>query len=486
MCHGANARGGTGAGRAGTGWRMGAPLAAWTGHDTTLVLCALAGVALIIGLITSPLRLHPFLALLVGSLFVGLATGLDPPKIVDSLETGAGGVLGNVGIVLALGTMLGKLLAESGGADQIAATVLGRSGPRRIPWAMALIAMIVGIPLFFEIGVVLLIPIIFTMARQVHADRPEMELGRVYLLVGLPALAGLSVLHGLVPPHPGPLIAIDALHADLGRTLLYGLVIAIPTVAIAGPLFARVAVRWATADPPRDLIEQVARETTSDDPPGFGVTLLTVLLPVGIMLLRTVADVALDAHDPVRTWADFVGDPKLALLIAVLVACWTFGYARGFNGRRVSDFLGASLAPAAAILLIIGAGGAFKQLLIDTGIGDAIAKAAESASVSALVLGWGVAVLIRLATGSATVATVTAAGIMAPIVGQDPAVNAELLALAVGAGSLFLSHVNDAGFWLINQYFGMSVPDTFKTWSAMETIISVVGIALILVADVVV
>jgi GntP family gluconate:H+ symporter len=322
----------------------------WTGHDTLLALYAVLGIALIIVLITSPLRLHPFPALLIGTIFVGLAAGLGPVKMIDSMKTGAGDVLGNVGIVLALGTILGKLLAESGGAERIATTLLDRSGPARVPWTMALIAFIVGIPLFFEIGVVLLIPIIFTMARRVQAQPTKdgeaatasgalASGGRTvstYLLVGIPALAGLSVLHGLVPPHPGPLIGIDALKADLGTTLIYGLVIAIPTVIICGPLFARFISTRATANPPQNLIDQIAKETGAENPPSFVATLSVILLPVAIMLARTVADVALAEDSKVREWADLIGDPIVALLIAVMVALYTFGFARGFDGKKLN------------------------------------------------------------------------------------------------------------------------------------------------------
>jgi GntP family gluconate:H+ symporter len=450
----------------------------WTSNDTELVLYAVAAIAIVV-LLVSVVKLHPFLSLLIGCIFMGLAAGEEPLKLIDSITGGAGDILGNVGLVLALGTMLGKLLAESGGAERLAQTVLDKSGPARIPWAMAIIAMIVGIPLFFEIGVVLMIPIIFTMARRVD-EAGAGRGGNTYLLVGLPALAGLSVLHALVPPHPGPLIAIDALGADLGTTMLYGFIIAIPTVIIAGPVFARFATHWAHAQPPQDLIDQVAKETGNDNPPSFGIVLFTVLLPVAIMLLRTLVDVSFAEGDPIRDWADFIGNPIVALLIGVLVALWTFGFSRGVDRDTLNGYLGASLAPAASILLIIGAGGAFKQVLVDSGIGDAIGKGVDGIPVSALLIGWLVAVLIRLATGSATVATVTAAGIMASILKDQAGVDPALLALAIGCGSVFFSHVNDAGFWLVNQYFGMSVPDTLKTWSVMETIISVVGIILVM------
>jgi gluconate:H+ symporter, GntP family len=448
----------------------------WNSHDTLLVVKLLVAI-LVIVLLVARYKVHPFIALTIGALGMGLVAPEPPADLIDSFKGGAGDVLGNVGIILALGTMLGALLASSGGAGQIAHTIIARSGGGpRLPWAMALIAMIVGIPLFFEIGVVLLIPVIFTVARELAASGRRVE-GSTYLLLGIPALAGLSVLHGLVPPHPGPLVGIGALHADLGTTLAYGLIVAVPTIAICGPIFGRFASRWATADPPRELIERVASDTQHDNPPSFGLTLFTILLPVGLMLLRTAADLIYDEGEKVRDWAEFIGDPIIALLIAVLVAMYTLGAARGFSTDKTRELLTASLAPAASILLIIGAGGAFKQVLIDSGIGDAIAKGVEDAGISALLLGWLVAVLIRLATGSATVAITTAAGIMAPIVAHDAAVSRPLLVLAIGCGSLFLSHVNDAGFWLINQYFGMSVKDTFKTWSAMETLISVVGVA---------
>ncbi len=468
----------------------------WTTHDTLLLVYAVIAIAGIIALITTKLRMHAFPALMIGALFVGLAAGSKPPDVVTSFTDGVGSTLGNVGVVLALGTMLGKLLAESGGAEQIASTLLRSSGPRRAPWIMALVAMIVGIPLFFEIGVILLIPIIFTMARQVEAtaaadgtDNQRAVATRTastYMLVGIPALAGLSVLHGLVPPHPGPLIAIDAVKADLGTTLLLGLIVAIPTVAIAGPLFAQFVTRYVNPRPPERLIEQVAQPVEQESRPGFGTTLGTILLPVVLMLVRTIADITLDENSPVRRWADFIGEPIVALLIALLVAMYTFGFARGFGGKRVATFVGDALAPAASILLIIGAGGGFKQMLIDTGVGESIAKAAEHTSLSALLLAWLVAVLIRLATGSATVATITAAGIMAPLVAHDAAINRPLLALAIGAGSLFLSHVNDAGFWLVKEFFGMSVGETFKTWSAMETIISVLGLVFVLLLNLII
>jgi GntP family gluconate:H+ symporter len=387
-------------------------------------------------------------------------------------------------------------------------------------------------------------------------------------------------MHGLVPPHPGPLIAINALGANLGQTMAYGLLIAIPTVILAGPIYGGWIGRRVQPVPPERLVAQFTQEpvatgatssaaatstaatstaaatsrvaatstaaaanlpadlpgnlaagagpavttepaaigparaavtatpaptgtattttaaaglptpaTAADGPdtrPGFGVTLATVLLPVVLMLGKALADILLPKSNGIRVSLDFVGDPLVALLLAVLVAMFTFGYLRGFSRQKVSDLLGLSLAPIAAIVMIIGAGGGFKQILVSIGIGDALGKAAAASGLSALVLGWLIAVGIRLATGSATVATVTAAGLMAPLVAQLHDVNRPLLALAIGSGSLFLSHVNDAGFWLVKEYFGMTVGQTFKTWSAMETIISVVSFVLIMALSLVV
>lgn len=450
----------------------------WTSHETWLVLCAVAAIAVIVVLI-SYFKIHAFIALIVGSGLVGLSSGLAAPEVLKQFQSGFGSTLGGVGILVALGTMLGKLLADSGGADRIVNTILDWAGERRLPWAMALIAMIIGIPLFFEVGVVLLMPVIILMARRS---------GSSIVRIGIPALAGLSVMHGLVPPHPGPLIAVDALHADLGQTMAFGLTVAIPTVILAGPVFGTWIGKHVFAEPPERLVQELSQRPTDTlaSAPGFGVTLGTVLLPVALMLGRALADILLAKGHPARAWVDFIGDPLMALLLAVIVAMFTFGYVRGFSRDKVASLLGSSLAPIAGIVMIIGAGGGFKQMLIAGGIGTAIGKAAATSALSPLVLGWLIAVGIRLATGSATVATITAAGLMAPIVKDLQTCNLPLMSLAIGAGSLFFSHVNDAGFWLVKEYFGMSVGQTIKTWSIMETLLSVVGLALILVLNAVV
>jgi GntP family gluconate:H+ symporter len=450
----------------------------WTPHDTALLAWAAGSIALVVVLITV-FRVHAFLALLLGSGFVGLGSGLRVAQVITEFENGFGSTLGSVGILVALGAMLGRLLADSGGADRIVDTILAWAGERRLSWAMTLIAMLLGLPLFFEVGVVLLMPVILLMARRSGAS---------IVYVGIPALAGLSVMHGLVPPHPGPLIAVAALQADLGHTIGLGLLIAVPTVVVAGPLFGAWVGRRVSPEPPRGLVEQLARDRAgSGSPPGFGVTLATILLPVALMLGRSLADLALPKASAARSWIDFVGDPLVALLASVIVAMFTFGYRRGFSRKQVETVLATSLGPIAGIVFIIGAGGGFKQMLIAAGIGTAVAKAAAASAVSPILLAWLIAVGIRLATGSATVATVTASGLMAPILKTLPGgVSAPLVALAVGSGSLFFSHVNDAGFWLVKEYFGMTVGETIRTWSVMETILSVVGLLLVLVAGLVV
>jgi gluconate:H+ symporter, GntP family len=463
-------------------------------HDTQVLAVAAIGIALLVLSIVW-LKLHAFIALTMGALFVGVGSGIPLDKVTASFENGVGGVLGYVGVLIALGAMLGKLLADSGGADKVVDTLL-KGRPGVMPWKMALIAAIIGIPMFFEIGLVLLIPVVML---AVHRSKgPAMRLG-------IPALAGLSVLHGFVPPHPGPLAAIAVLHADVGITLALGLLIAVPTVAVAGPLFGSLAARMvpigaagaglavtsgaagsARLDPPAkgaDAHDNANANARGDmrgpaRSPSFAITLVTLLAPLVLMLAKAGADLALPKGHTARAALDFIGDPVFALLVAVLLAMFTFGTAVGFALETLSKKIGESLVPIVGVMLIVGAGGGFKQALVDGGTGVAIAKLALAAGLSTLLLGWIVAVLIRLATGSATVATVTAAGIIAPLaIGLAPA-QLSLVVLAVGAGSLFFSHVNDAGFWLVKEYFGLTVGETIKTWSLMETLISVMGLVL--------
>ncbi|GAA2056396.1 gluconate:H+ symporter [Leifsonia soli] len=462
----------------------------WTNHDTLVLVVAAISIAIVVILIVW-LKMHAFLALTIGALFVGIGSGIALSKVTLSYETGVGGVLGYVGVLIALGAMLGKLLADSGGADKVVSTLL-RGRAATLPWKMALIAGIIGIPMFFEIGLVLLIPVV--MLAVYRSKTPAMRLG-------IPALAGLSVLHGFLPPHPGPLAAIGILHANVGITLAFGLVVAVPTVIVAGPLFGKLAARMvpigaAGAGLAVSGINSQSPSTTNGDvkaqdpdatrSPSFAWTVTTLLTPLVLMLIKAGADLWVPTNAPIRPVLDFLGDPVVALLIAVLLAMITFGTAVGFSATVLTKKIGQSLLPIVGVMLIVGAGGGFKQMLVDGGAGTAIAKVALALGLSTLLLGWLVAVLIRLATGSATVATVTSAGIIAPLAhGLSPAQLA-LVVLAVGAGSLFFSHVNDAGFWLVKEYFGLTVGQTVKTWSVMETIISVMGLLLTVLLSLVV
>ncbi|VXB26943.1 gluconate:H+ symporter [Aeromicrobium sp. 9AM] len=432
-----------------------------------LITAALVGVAVLVVLITF-FKLHPFLALILGSLTVGAIAGRNMLDVVGSFSTGVGDTVKGVGILIALGAMFGKLLADSGGADQIVDTIVGRSSQRMLPWSMAAIGAIIGLPMFFEIGLVLLMPVIFLVAKRAE---------RSIIALGIPALAGLSAMHGFVPPHPGPLAAIQAVDADLGRTLALGILVAIPTIVVAGPLFARFAERWVPV-PAGDLYDATTEKR--EVRPSFGITLATVLLPVVLMMGKAYSDIALDEGTGPRKVLDFIGEPFVALLISVIVAIFTLGRASGMDKDDISDVLNKSLPPIAGILLIVGAGGGFKQTLIDTGIAEVVADFVEDSGVSVLLLAWLVAVLIRVATGSATVATITAAGIMSPIAQDLGSTEVSLLVLAIGAGSVFFSHVNDAGFWLVKEFFGLSVVQTIKSWSIMETILSVTGLVVVL------
>ncbi|GGL86906.1 GntP family permease [Nakamurella endophytica] len=511
-----------------------------SGSTAQLIIAAVVGIVVIVVLITW-LKLHPFLALALGAVGIGIGAGLPAAGAVTSFGNGFGSTLGSVGVLIGLGAMYGKLLADSGGADRIVDTLVSRSGPRSLPWTMALVGAIIGLPMFFEIGLVLLIPVVVLVARR--ASIPLMR-------VAIPTLAGLSVMHGLVPPHPGPLTAVTALNANLGLTLALGVLIAVPTAIIAGPLFSKLAARWVDVPAPelfqaesaeqerhelgdgsgdaelrgggtRTLTRPGARASAAttrprtgpggagggmparggatparagtaggaaaDRPrPTFLAALVSILLPVVLMLAKAVADVvAPKSTGTVKSVVDFLGTPVVALAIAVLAGIALLGLPARMDRARIATTLEHSLPPIAGIIFIVGAGGGLKQVLVDTGISSVIADAAAGSKLSVLFLAWLVAVAIRIATGSATVATVTAAGILAPVAADLSSSHVALMVLAIGAGSLFLSHVNDAGFWLVKQYLGLSVGQNLKTWTVMECVISVCGLVGVLLLSLV-
>jgi GntP family gluconate:H+ symporter len=436
-------------------------------HSMFLLVAAFVSVVSLIVLIAF-VKLNPVITLLVTALGLAIVAGMPLPDIVHSFESGVGGTLGHIAIILALGTMLGKMMAESGAADQIAHTLVRVFGEKNVPWAMVVIALIVGLPAFFEVAFVLLVPVLFTVARRTNTS---------LIMAGLPMVAGLSVVHGLVPPHPAAMLAVATYHADVGRTIFYGLMIGLPTAVIAGPLYARLSAPHVVLSNENPIADQLTTRDPSHGLPGFWISVFTILFPVLLMLAGSWADVFTVPGTSANSILRLAGNDDLALLIGVLLSFITLGVMRGFSRNTVLRFSTECLGPTAAITLLVGAGGGFGRILQDSGVSTAIIAVALKSHVSLLLLAWSLAAALRLATGSATVAMATAASIVAPIALHSTGVHPELLAIATGAGSLIFSNVNDAGFWLIKEYFNMTVVQTMKTWSVCETIISVTALA---------
>jgi len=435
-------------------------------HSIYLLVSALAAVVGLI-LLIAVVKLNPFISLLLASLSLALMAGMPASTIIHSFEAGAGATLGHIAIVVALGTMLGKMMAESGGADQIAYTLIRVFGEKRVHWAMVVIGLVVGLPAFFEVGFVLLIPIAYTIARRTKTSM---------IMIGLPMVAGLSVVHGLVPPHPAALLAVTIYKADVGKTIFYALLVGLPTAVIAGPLYAKVIAPHIKLAEKNPIAAQFVDHGSERSLPGFGLTLFSILLPVLLMLTGSWAD-AITA--PKSGWNEalhLIGNDDMALLIGVLISFFTLGRMRGFTRETILRFSNECLAPTASITILVGAGGGFGRILQDSGVSQAIIGVAMQSHIPLLLLAWLLAALMRLAVGSATVAMTTAAGIVAPIAMHSTGVHPELLAIATGAGSLIFSNVNDGGFWLVKEYFNMSVVQTIKTWSVCETIISVAAL----------
>ena len=445
-----------------------------TPADHTLLLWTAVAVAALVLLIAWA-RLNAFVALTLISLFVGASSGMPLGSVVRAFQEGVGNTLGFIAVVIGLGTIVGKMLAESGGAEVVAERLIRLFGARHVHWVLAFVAFVVGLPVFFSVGLVLLAPIVFTLAR-----REKLPL----LLLGLPLVAGLSASHALVPPHPGPLAAIERLHADMGRTIAWSLAIGLPAALLVGPpLGWLVGRRMPTT--PGALAAELSAVAGDRRRPGFGVTLFAILLPILLMLAATAAAVISPAGNALRTTVEFTGSPIVAMVVAVLVSFYVFGVACGRNRAELLRFSEECLAPVASLLLVVGAGGGFGRVLDVAGVGRAIHAVTSGLELSPLLLGWVIAALLRIAVGSATVAIVTAAGIMAPVAAAVPGTNLELLVLALGAGSIIASHVNDGGFWLVKEYFNLSVVQTLGTWTVLETLFSVVALCLVLIASLV-
>lgn len=428
-----------------------------------LLITFLAIVIVILGV--SWFKWHAFISLLVASMFLAIFSGMSLDKIVTAYETGVGGVLGHLVGILALGTILGEMLSKSGAGIQIANYFIKMFGEKKLPWAMFFSGFIIGIPVFFEVGILILLPLVISIQKASKQN---------ILLIALPAIAGLSIVHGIVPPHPGAIAAIGIYNANLGKVLLYSLIIAIPAGILGGPLFAKWVNKRVIPEGEPKLIQ--VEDVSQSKMPSAGISFLTILMPVILMVLGTAAPY-LRVPKLVEKIFAFIGSPLIALLLSCFFAYYFLGFRQGMDRKLVKKFTEECLLPVGSIILIIGAGGGFKQILIDSGVGDVIARMAGHLSLSPLVLAFLIAALIRIATGSATVALTTAAGIISPVIAHTTGINLELLVIATGAGSLIFSHVNDAGFWMVKEYLGLSIKETFKTWTVLETILSLAGFA---------
>ncbi|QEC42783.1 gluconate:H+ symporter [Pseudobacter ginsenosidimutans] len=437
----------------------------------TLLIVFFALLALI--LLVTWGKCNAFLAFLVVSIATGLCLGIPADKITRSVQKGIGDTLGSLVVIIMLGAMLGKLVAASGAAKRITDVLMKAFGEKNIQWALMVTGFIVGIPLFYNVGFVLMVPLIFSVVYQY-------KLPAVY--IGLPMLASLSVTHGFLPPHPSPSALVGQFNANMGLTLLYGFVIAIPTIIVAGPVFART-LKNINSVPLKTFQPPVLNE---NEMPGSANSFLSSLLPV--LLLATTALLPLLPAMQRGFWPAllaFVGDPITVMLLSVIVATFTLGIANGKSMKDVMDIYGDAVKDVAMIVLIVAGAGVLKQVLVDSGVSNAIAAQLQNWPIPPLVLGWLIAAVLRVCIGSATVAGLTTAGIVAPTITQLN-VEPNLMVLSIGAGSLMFSHVNDAGFWLYKEYFNLSIKDTLRSWSLMETIVAVMGLLGVLLLNLVV
>ncbi len=417
------------------------------------------------------LRLHAFLALIITSVATGLCAGLSPSAVLKAVQNGVGGTLGGIALVIGFGMLLGSLLSDTGATKVISQRLLRLFGEKRAIWALTITGFIIGLAMFYNAGFVVLTPLVFTIALQTR--QPVVPLA-------IAMAAPLSVTHCFLPPHPGATAVANILQADLGKTLLLGILISLPAIAVAGLVFPRYLFN-IPAHPPAGLMPDISVD--SENPPSFLAGLVVALSPVLLMASATAGTLLLPEGHSLRAILEFLGDSNMAMLLAVLAALLFLVVLKGKKVGPVLDKSALALGGIAGLLLIIAGGGAFKQVLLDTGIGQRLADQLTGLPVSPLVLGWLIATVIRIAVGSATVAGMTAAGIALPLA-SGSAVSPELMTLAIGAGSVMCSHVNDTGFWMFREWFGLSLRDTFRTWTLMETIVGVVGFLGVLVLDI--
>ncbi|SMO61967.1 GntP family permease [Fodinibius sediminis] len=424
-------------------------------------------------LLVMRLKIHAFVSLLIASAFVGLGAGMGFEDVLNSIQEGMGGILGFIAIIVGLGSIIGKLLEVSGGAEALARNIVQLFGAERTSWGLSLTGFIISIPVFLDVGFIILVPIVYALARKANKST---------LYYAIPLLAGLAVTHAFIPPTPGPTAVAEIMEVSLGWVIIFGFAAGIPAAILAGPLFGKYIGSKIDVSPP-EFSE--SGKATEEDKWDFFIILLVILLPLFLIVNATIFDM-LQSNQMISGgtfWLNliqFVGHPFIALIIATLVAAYFLGYRKGFSGREVLTFSDKALAPAGLIILVTGAGGVFKEILIDSGVGEALAQTILAYQVAPIVLAYLLAVIIRVTQGSATVAMVTSAGMVAPVVSEFglSAPEKALIVIAIAAGSTILSHVNDSGFWLVNKYLGLTEKQTLQSWTVMETIISVTGFAM--------
>lgn len=431
-----------------------------------LVITLLTAILLVVFLIMK-LRLHAFVSLIVACIYVGFVTGMPLAKICSSIEAGMGSTLGFLATVLGMGSILGKMLETSGGAERLARTLIDKFGKQRANWAMMVVGIITGIPVFFQVGFVLLIPLVISVARAT---------GMSIVAIGIPMGVSLQIVHCMLPPHPAAMAIAATLNADIGKVIMLGLFVCIISATVAGPLWTKLIKGGIKADLP--ALSAPAKSLSDEELPKFGITLFTVLLPMLIMVSKTIFDLTSGKDSAYVNIVNFIGNPITALVISAFFAYWSLGLRRGFSMQDLLKFTDQSFAPVAGILLVIGAGGAFNRILIDSGLGVKLGDVLTSLDMSPIMLAWLVAAVMRFAVGSATVAMMTAAGIVLPMLSQYPALDPAIVALAVGSGAVCFSHVTDSGFWIVKEYFGLTVEDALKSYTLATCIASVTAISL--------
>ena len=434
------------------------------------LLIVILGILLLFVLIAK-FKLNAFISFIIVCVFVGVFQEMELDRIVEAIQIGMGNTLGFLVMILGLGAMLGKLVSDSGAAQRITSKLVSSFGIKYIQWAVVFAGFIVGIPMFYSVGFVILIPLVFTIAASTRLP---------LIYVGLPMLASLSVTHGFLPPHPAPTAIAGMFNADIGKTLLYGIIIAIPTIIVAGPLFTRT-IKNIKATPLKEFYNPIVLK--EEEMPAMGISLFTTLLPIILILCSTLFTLFVPGEFLLKEVIVFIGNPVIAMLISVLVAIYALGISRGKKMSELMSSVSSSVSSITMILLIIAGAGALKQILVASGVSDYIGALLNGSSISPLILAWFIATVIRVCVGSATVAGLTAAGIALPLI-QNTEVSPELMVLAIGSGSLMLSHVNDGGFWMFKEYFNLTVKETLSTWTVMETTVGIMGLIGVLILNI--